>query len=83
MRNVLSSFWDFKLIMNSNMARKLVLYEFYDLSQVRGEWPSGPASSTSLTEVKHDCVLSETGRATFQVNNQRSSLCRLSEGTLN
>ena len=29
-----------------------------------GEWPSGPASSISLTEVKHGCVLSETGWAT-------------------
>ena len=30
----------------------------------RGEWPSGPANSISLTEVKHGCVRSETGWAT-------------------
>ena len=48
-----------------------------------GEWPSGPASSISLTEVKHGCVRSETGWATFQMNDQNSSLSRPSEGTLN
>ena len=49
----------------------------------RGEWPSGPTSSISLTEVKHGCVRSETGWATFQMNDQNSSLGRPSEGTLN
>ena len=48
-----------------------------------GEWPNGPASSNYLTEVKHGCVRSETGWATFQMNDQNSSLCRPSEGTLN
>ena len=28
----------------------------------RGEWPIGPASSISWTEVKHGCVRSEDGR---------------------
>ena len=37
----------------------------------RGEWPSGPASSISLTEVKHGCVRSETGWVTFQMNDQK------------
>ena len=36
----------------------------------RGEWPSGPASSISFTEGKHGCVRSETGWATFQMNDQ-------------
>ena len=52
-------------------------------TEERGEWPSGPASFISLTEVKHGCVRSETGRATFQMNDQNSSLSRPSEGTLN
>ena len=39
----------------------------------RGEWPSGPASSISLTEVKHGCVRSETGWATFQMNDQKTA----------
>ena len=33
---------------------------------LRSEWPSGPASSISLTEVKHGCVRSETGWASFR-----------------
>ena len=37
------------------------------------EWPSGPASSISLTEVKHGCVRSETGWATFQMNDQETA----------
>ena len=45
--------------------------------------PSGPASSISLTEVKHGCVWSETGWASFQMNDQNSSLRHPSEGTLN
>ena len=53
------------------------------LNYMRGEWPSGPASSISLTEVKHGCVRSETRWATFQMNDQNSSLSRPSEGTLN
>jgi len=28
---------------------------------LRGEWPSGPASSISLTEIKHGSLQSETG----------------------
>ena len=52
-------------------------------SKLWGEWPSGPASSISLTEVKHGCVRLETGWATFQMNDQNSSLSRPSEGTLN
>ena len=50
---------------------------------LRDEWPSGPASSISLTEVKHGCVQSEIGWAAFQMNDQNSSLRRPSEGTLN
>ena len=38
--------------------------------KLRGEWPSGPASSISFTEVKHGCVRSETGWATFRMNDQ-------------
>ena len=49
----------------------------------RGEWPSGPASSISLTEVKHGCVRSETGWVTFEMNDQNSSLRHPSEGMLN
>ena len=48
-----------------------------------GEWPSGPASSLSFTEVKHGSVRSETGWATFHMNDQNSSPRRPSEGTLN
>ena len=50
---------------------------------LRSEWPSGPASSISLTEVKHGCVWSETGWVTFQMKDQNSSLRRPLEGTLN
>jgi len=49
-------------------------------TQVRVDWPSGQASSMSLTEVKHGCVQSETGWVTLQMNDQNSSLCRPSEG---
>ena len=42
----------------------------------RGEWPSGPASSICLTAVKHGCVRTEIGWATFQMNDQNSSLRR-------
>ena len=47
--------------------------------------PTGvsPASSISLTEVKKGCVRSETGWATFQMNDQNSPLSRPSEGSLN
>ena len=38
------------------------------------EWPSGPASSTGSAEVKHGCVRSETGWATFQMSDQNGSL---------
>ena len=55
--------------------------EFVDYE--RGEWPSGPASSISLTEVKHGCVRSEIGWTIFQMKDQSSSLSRPSEGTLN
>ena len=58
-------------------------YECITGYRKRGEWSSGPASSISLTEVKHRCVRSETGWATFQMNDQNSSLCCPSEGTLN
>ena len=37
------------------------------------EWPSGPASSISFTEVKHGCVRSETGWVTFQMNDQKTA----------
>ena len=47
------------------------------------EWPSGPASSISSTEVKHGCVQSGTGWATFEMKDQNSSLRHPSEGTLN
>ena len=40
----------------------------------RGEGPSGPASSISFTEVKHGCVRSETGWATFQMNDPKKQL---------
>ena len=52
-------------------------------AELRGEWPSGPASFISFTEVKHGCVRSETGWVTFRMNDQNRSLCRPSEGTLN
>jgi len=52
-------------------------------TQVRVDWPSGQASSMSLTEVKHGCVQSETGWVTLQMNDQNSSLCRPSEGMWN
>ena len=42
----------------------------------RGEWPSGPASSTSVAEVKNDCVRSETGWTTFQMNDQNPTVLR-------
>ena len=48
-----------------------------------GEWPSGPVSSISFTEIKHGCVRSETGWVTFQMNDQNSSLRHPSEETLN
>ena len=50
--------------------------------QNRGEWPSGPASSVSLTEVKYGCAWSKTGWASSR-NDQNSSLRRPSEGMLN
>ena len=52
------------------------------LGHLRGERQSGPASSISLTEVKHGCVRSETGWATFQMNDENSSLHRPSERPL-
>ena len=58
--------------------KTLLLFEY-----LRGEWPSGPASSISLTEVMHGCVRSETGWVTFQMNDQSSSLRRPSDGALN
>ena len=42
---------------------------------MRGEWPSGPASSINFTEVKHGCVRSDTGWATFQTNDQKIAHC--------
>ena len=45
----------------------------FEGSGQRGEWPSGPGSSISLTEVKHGCVRSETGWATFQMNDQKTA----------
>ena len=47
-------------------------------STLRGEWPSGPASSISFAEVKHGCVRSETGWVTFRMNDQTAH-----SGTLN
>ena len=61
-------------------------YRPYGLSPAfleRGEWPSSPVSSISLTEVKHGCVRPDTEWATFQMKDQNSSLHRPSEGTLN
>ena len=40
-------------------------------TKMRGEWPSGPAKAISFTEVKLGCVRSETGWATFQMNDQK------------
>ena len=40
---------------------------------MRGEWPSGPASSISFTEVKHGCVRSKSGLATFQMEDQKTA----------
>ena len=40
---------------------------------MRGKWPSGPAKAISFTEVKHGCVRSETGWATFQMNDQKTA----------
>ena len=51
-------------------------------SLLRGEWPSGLASSISGAVVNHGCVRSESGSATFHINDQNSSLYRLSEWTL-
>ena len=51
--------------------------------EMRGEWPSGPANSINFTEVKHGCVRSETGWATFRMTDQNSLLRRPSQGTLN
>ena len=47
------------------------------------EWPSGLASSISLTEVRHVCVRSGAGWVAFQMNSHNNSLLRPSEGTLN
>ena len=63
-----------------NMRQNLKSREF---SSTTGEWPSGPANSISSTEVKDGCVPSETGWATFHMNDQNSSLRRPLEGTLN
>ena len=52
-------------------------------TRIYSEWPSGPASSISLSEVKHGCVRPETEWVTFQMNDQNSLLRRSSEGTLN
>ena len=38
-----------------------------------GEWPSSPAKIIGFTEVKHGCVRSETGWATFQINDQKTA----------
>ena len=45
----------------------------FTILSLRGEWPSGPASFISFTEVKHGCVRSETGWATFQMNDQKTA----------
>ena len=47
---------------------------------VQCEWPSGPASSISFTEVKHGCVRSETGWATFRMNDQTAHSAVLRKG---
>ena len=36
-----------------------LLYRWHDTSELRCEWPSGPASSINFTEVKHGCVRSK------------------------
>ena len=65
------------------LVREIVLVQQQYAMIEQGEWPSGPASCISFTEVKHGCVRSETGWATFQMKDQNSSLRRPSEGTLN
>ena len=75
------------LLIPNNKRQSIPMIKSFGLStrknDEQGEWPSGPANSISLTEVKHRCVRSETGWATFQMNDQNSSLSRPSEGTLN
>ena len=66
--------------MGPNLSELLRAPSVYDR---RGEWPSGPAIFISFTGVKHDCVRSETGWATFRMNDQNSSFRRPSEGALN
>ena len=67
---------DFSLISHSEQEHPLT-------SLQRGEWPSGTANSTSLEEVKHGCIRSETGWATIQMNDKSSLLRCPSEGMLN
>ena len=74
---VLCTLWNFKIKMTRTEKIGLSVTK-----QVWGEWPGGLTSSISFTEVKHGCVRSETGWATFQMNDQNSSLRRPSEGTL-
>ena len=40
------------------------VHELNSINRKTRKWPSGPASSIGLTEVKHGCVRSETGWAT-------------------
>ena len=65
-----SSIVDSKLFINSYSLwpsnLKFIYISFAPMYYLQGEWPSGPDSSISLTEVKHGCVRSETGWATFQ-----------------
>ena len=53
------------------------------LCKIVGATAPNPASSTCLAEVRHGCVRSETGWVTFQMNDQNTSLCHPSKGTLN
>ena len=48
-------------------------FQTSNIQEKRGEWPSGSASSISFTEVKHGCVRSEAGWATFQMNDQKTA----------
>ena len=84
--NDLTSLWT-EMRQNYRCWRELIIYIWWKwgvrIHYLRGEWPSGPASSINLTEVKHGCIWSKTGWATFQMNSQNSSFSRPLEGTLN
>ena len=75
---------NFVVVLNPSLMRAFIRpFVVENMNLLQGEWPSGLASSIGLTEVKHGCVRSETGWATFQISDQNNSLGRPSEGTSN